>query len=161
MLKYSEISARYAEYRREQNEYWDHLQKAAYQLLHDLGTALELPSKTWKNAEGSVSGYVDIGLLEGGVFKRVHPMEFKGNDLQYDFTIRMTLEEGPDDLSKAFYFQNISMKAAADRIIVTVKGARRDQDVDVSKSISDGQFHAVVELIAARLFDALSLKLPE
>lgn len=158
MLKYSDITQRFIEFRREQDEYWEHLRKAAYQLLRDLEISLELPSQTWTDESGKLFHYVDIGSTESGDFKRVHPMEFQGKDLRYNFAIRFSLEESPENLSKAFYIQHVTLFANNEVIAVTLPGADGDTVLNTSKDVVDGQFSNVVEVIKKRLMDVLTMK---
>jgi len=158
MLKYSDLTTRFIEYRREQERYWDHLQKSAYQLLRDLENSLDLPSKVWTNQDGNVIRYVDIGSTTDGEFKRVHPMVFQGENLEYNFAIRITLEENPDELQKGFYIQHVKMTAYGEFVSVSLEGAREGEVWNASKEVSDGQFARVVEAIKVSLFDALTLK---
>lgn len=158
MLKYSDITQRFIEFRREQDEYWEHLRKAAYQLLKDLQVSLDLPSESWTDENGKLFHYVDIGSTESGEFKRVHPMEFQGEKLRYNFAIRIALEESPNDLSKAFYIQHVTLFANNDVIAVTLAAANEDTVLNTSKEVVDGQFSKVAESIKQSLMDMLTLK---
>lgn len=158
MLKYSDITQRFIEFRREQDEYWERLRKAAYQLLKDLQVSLELPSESWTDETGKLFHYVDIGSTESGEFKRVHPMEFQGEELRYNFAIRIALEESPKDLSKAFYIQHVTLFANNDVIAVTLAGADQDTVFNVPTEIVDGQFSQVAEGVKQKLMDALTLQ---
>lgn len=158
MLKYSDITKRFIEFRREQDEYWEHLRKAAYQLLKDLQVSLELPSESWTDETGKLFHYVDIGSIESGEFKRVHPMEFQGEDLRYNFAIRIALEESSKDVSKAFYFQRVTLFASNEVIVVTLAGADHETVFNTSKDVVDGQFSTVVEAIKENLMGVLTLK---
>jgi hypothetical protein len=158
MLKYSDITQRFIEFRREQDEYWEHLRKAAYQLLKDLQVSLELPSESWTDETGKLVHYVDIGSIENGEFKRVHPMEFQGEDLRYSFAIRIALEESSRDVSKAFYFQRVTLFSNDEVIAVTLAGADHETVYNTSKDVVDGQFSNVVEAIKQNLMDVLTLK---
>ncbi|MHC8299624.1 hypothetical protein [Pseudomonas sp. ZS1P83] len=159
MLKYSDLTSRFIAYRREQERYWDHLQQSAYQLLRDMDFSLDLPSKTWTDQNGKVIHYVDIGSTNSGEFKRVHPMEFQSDDLRYNFAIRITLEESPEELPKGFYIQHVTMFASDDVIAVTLAGVNGDIALNTSKTVADGQFSQVVEAIKQRLIEALTLKI--
>lgn len=158
MLKYSDITQRFIEFRREQDEYWEHLRKAAYQLLKDLQVSLELPSESWTDEKGTFFNYVDIGSTESGEFKRVHPMEFEGEELRYNFAIRITLEDSPSNLAKSFFIQRVTLFSNNGVIVVTLSGSDNDTVFNVPTEIVNGQFSQVAEGIKQKLMDALTLQ---
>ena len=157
VLKYSDLTKQFNEYSEAKSRYWDRLQKAAYQLLKDLEDSLELTSTTWADHDGATKRYVDIGSTESGEFKRVHPMTFQGEDLQYSFAVKITLEEGANVLPKSAYFQQISLKGSESGIAVTIQGT--DKVVIIAPNEpADGQFANVAEAIKSRLIGALTVR---
>lgn len=157
MLKYSDLTKQFNEYSEAKSRYWDRMQKSAYQLLKDLEDSLDLASATWADHEGAVKRYVDIGSTESGEFKRVHPMVFQGDDLQYSFALRITLEESANALPKSSYIQHIRLKGSQSGISVSIQGA--DEIVmSAPREIADGQFSATVEAIKSRLLSVLSVR---
>jgi hypothetical protein len=158
MLKYSDITKRFIEFRREQDEYWELLRKAAYQLQKDLQVSLDLPAESWTDEKGTFFSYVDIGSVESGEFKRVHPMQFEGEELRYNFAIRITLEDSPDNLSKSFFIQRVTLFSNNGVIVVTLSGSDRETVLNVPTEIKDGQFSDAAEVIKQKLMDALTLK---
>jgi hypothetical protein len=160
MLKYSEITERFIEFRREQDEYWEHLRKAAYQLLKDLEVSLELPSLSWTDETGKLFYYVDIGSTESGEFKRGQTKELQGEDLRYNFAIRIALEESATDLSKAFYVQPVTLFTNNEVITVTLSCIDGDTVINTEKEVEDGQFSKVVEVIKQKLMDLMTLRVP-
>lgn len=157
VLKYSDLTKQFNEYSEAKSRYWDRMQKAAYQLLKDLEDSLDLSSATWADHDGAIKRYVDIGSTESGEFKRVHPMTFQGDDLQYSFALKITLEEGANVLPKSSYIQHISLKGSASGIDVTLQGTDR-VIMSTPNEASDGQFSSVVEAIKFRLIGALTVR---
>ena len=157
MLKYSDLTKQFNEYSEAKSKYWERLQKAAFQLLKDLEDSLELASATWVDHDGAIKRYVDIGSTESGEFKRVHPMTFQGDDLQYSFALKITLEEGANVLPKSSYIQHISLKGSESGIAVTLQGTDR-VIMSAQNEASDGQFASVVEAIKLRLIGALTVR---
>jgi len=158
MLKYSDITKRFIEFRREQDDYWEHLRKAAYQLLKDLQVSLDLPSQSWTDEKGTLFNYVDIGLVKNGEFKRVHPMEFENDELRYKFAIRITLEESPNDLSKSFFTQQVTLFSNNGVIAVALHTSDHETVFNVPTEVVDGQFAQVAEAIKQNLMGKLTLK---
>lgn len=157
MLKYSDLTKQFNEYSEAKSKYWERLQKAAFQLLKDLEDSLELASATWVDHDGAIKRYVDIGSTESGEFKRVHPMTFQGDDLQYSFALKITLEEGANVLPKSSYIQHISLKGSESGIAATLQGTD-SVIMSAPNEASDGQFASVVEAIKLRLIGALTVR---
>ncbi|KUY56310.1 MULTISPECIES: hypothetical protein [unclassified Burkholderia] len=154
MLTYQDLSARYQAYQEAKSEYRCYLQQCIARFATKFEAALALPSPTWRDANGVLHHYVELGVVEDGQFVMVPAAKIEGDDRSIRFAVGLTLEARPGWLPKTHHVQEVVIRATQTSVEFNLVGDPT-LTVGVVRDGSTEEFSTVIGAMIVRIYASM------
>ncbi|WP_395600232.1 hypothetical protein [Pseudomonas sp. B19125] len=148
MTSFSDIRSTYTKYRTAQQAYWADLQKRAFNLGRGFEHYLGLSGEVYSAADGTNERYVQVGVVEGGQFRRSLGADFNADGLKVDFCVSLVVDESPDELPKRRFLINLKLGKVQDGYVVELLTSTGSVSFSLAKETMANDAIALYDAIA-------------
>ncbi|MEW9678739.1 hypothetical protein [Pseudomonas sp. TE50-2] len=152
---FADIRSKYTAYRNAQQAYWSDLQQRAFNLGRGFEGYLGLKDQRYKGANQTNEPYLQVGVVEGGKFKRSLGADFKADGLKVDFCVSLVVDEAPDELQKRRFLINLKLGKNQDGYVAELLTAEGPISFQMAKATMAADAVPLYEAIALEIIDKL------
>ena len=143
LVSYKDITIKYGAFENAKVQHFRALQGKAAELRQHYEQSLQLPDRSWLDAQNNGHAYVQIGFInDQGKFEECGALSLPCNsaELSVDFAIRLTLEKSPGMFPKAGFVIPINVRRQNQSIRFKVIDAKQEFELTGTNDNEEYEF---------------------